>query len=491
VSSAPRSTHVHLKDTKPEPERLAIAGVLDQKTGTDFHERAWNFRTLGVGHDRDYWAAFVAALRSVGYDDVLSIENEDPYQEGEAGVREAAAFMQPLLSSAGAALMAASTARGVGVIGCGNIAMGHIDGWAGRPAGFAIVAVADPTSERREVGRERAGLPAEDAYGDYREVLARADVGVVDVCVPPHVRAEIVVAAAQAGKHILSEKPLATVPADGAAMVDAARGAGVTLGLVHNYLFQPEVVLARELIASGVVGDVEMAVINYLGVHDYPGNAAYRPTWRHDPAQSGGGILIDIIHLAYLAEALLGRRIERVSAYANAREVGAAVEDIVSCRFETAESAAVVNVGWAFGPDGIDGPGGMEVSGTQGRLTISYENGGTFAPFHELRLTDRDGTRAVSPTTTAPHGTVALAVEEFAAALAAGSSPAAPGEDGLRSLEAIMAAYESAAVGRTVGLPLATTDPVFRRGVVGLQELGLPEWSPVRRKRIFGVADAG
>lgn len=387
--------------------------------------------------------------------------------------------------------MTAPAVRGVGVIGCGNIAMGHIAAWAGRPAGFELAAVADPTPERLEIGRERASLGAADAYGDYREVLARDDIGVVDVCVPPHVRREIVVAAARAGKHVLSEKPLATVPADAAAMVDAARAAQVTLGLVHNYLFQPEIVLARELIASGALGDVEMAVVNYLGVHDYPGNAAYRPTWRHDLAQSGGGVFIDIIHLAYVAEALLGRHIERVSAYANARTMGAGVEDIVSCRFETEESAALVNVGWAFGPDGIDGPGGIEVSGTLGRLAIRYEDGGTFAPFSELRLTDREGTRTVVPTTTAPQGTVVLAVEEFALAVAAGFAPAAPGEDGLRYLEAIMAAYESAAIGATVTLPLATTDPVFRLGAVGLRELDLPSWTPVSRKRIFGVAGAG
>ena len=103
-----------------------------------------------------------------------------------------------------------------------------------------------------------AGLDPADAYPDYRDVIARDDVGVVDVCVPPHVRREIVIAAAQAGKHILSEKPIATVPADGAAMVEAARSAGVTLGLVHNYLFQPEIVLARQLITSGALGQVEM-----------------------------------------------------------------------------------------------------------------------------------------------------------------------------------------------------------------------------------------
>jgi predicted dehydrogenase len=274
-------------------------------------------------------------------------------------------------------------------------------------------------------------------------------------------------------------------------MVEAAGRAGVTLGLVHNYLFQPEIILARELIASGTLGQVEMVIVNFLGVHDVPGAAAYRPTWRHDLAQSGGGILMDIIHLVYLAEALLDRRIDRVSAYANVRAAGAGVEDIVSCRFETPDSAAIVNVGWSFGPDGIDGPGGMEVSCTLGRLSIINENGGTFAPFRELRMTDRDGTRVVATSDAAPIGTVPLAVKEFAEAVAAGRPPAASGEDGQRYLEAVLAAYESAALGRTIALPLDHADPVFLRGVIGLRELELPPWTPVRQKRIFGVAGVG
>ena len=386
--------------------------------------------------------------------------------------------------------MTASAAKGVGLIGCGNIAMAHLEGWAAHPAGYVPVAVADATPERLEIGRMTAGLDSRDAYADYRDVISRDDVGVVDVCVPPHIRREIVVAAAAAGKHILSEKPLATVPSHGAAMVEAAGRAGVTLGLVHNYLFQPEIILARQLIASGALGQVEVVIINYLGVEDFPGTMAYRPAWRHDAAQSGGGILMDIIHLVYLAEAMLHRRIDRVSAYANARAAGAGVEDIVSARFETPDSAAVVNVGWSFGPDGIDGPGGIEVSGTLGRLAIINENGGTFAPFRELRLTDRDGTRVVATSADAPIATVPRAVQEFAEAVAAGRPPAASGDDGQRYLEAVLAAYESAALGRTIALPLDRGDPVFLRGVIGLREVELPPWTPVREKRIFGVTGA-
>ena len=79
---------------------MALAGVLDQHPFEDPAGRAWGFRTVGRGHDAGFWAAFLAALREAAYDDVLSIENEDEWQPAEEGVREAAAFMRPLIAEA-------------------------------------------------------------------------------------------------------------------------------------------------------------------------------------------------------------------------------------------------------------------------------------------------------------------------------------------------------------------------------------------------------
>jgi sugar phosphate isomerase/epimerase len=93
----PAVAHVHLKDTGLQADRVALAGVLDTSSFEDPSERAWTFRTVGRVHDRAWWASFIAALRSVGYDGPLSIENEDPYQPAVAGVEEAAAFILPLL----------------------------------------------------------------------------------------------------------------------------------------------------------------------------------------------------------------------------------------------------------------------------------------------------------------------------------------------------------------------------------------------------------
>ncbi|MEA2609393.1 MAG: hypothetical protein QOJ75_1636 [Chloroflexota bacterium] len=92
--------HVHLKDTELVPDQVALAGVLDGRPFDDPTQRAWNFRTVGRGHDAAFWGRFVEALVAVGYDDVLSIENEDARQDPVDGVTEAARFMTDVLASA-------------------------------------------------------------------------------------------------------------------------------------------------------------------------------------------------------------------------------------------------------------------------------------------------------------------------------------------------------------------------------------------------------
>jgi sugar phosphate isomerase/epimerase len=90
--------HVHLKDTEIVPDQVAIAGVLDSRPFEDPADRAWIFRAAGAVHGRDFWSAFLVALESVGYADVLSIENEDVTLPPREGVESAAAFFRPLLA---------------------------------------------------------------------------------------------------------------------------------------------------------------------------------------------------------------------------------------------------------------------------------------------------------------------------------------------------------------------------------------------------------
>jgi sugar phosphate isomerase/epimerase len=88
---------VHLKDTEVVADQVAIAGVLDQRPFDDPSSRAWVFRTVGSVHGREFWSAFVSALRDAGYDDVLSIENEDARLTPEAAVEDAARFMRSVI----------------------------------------------------------------------------------------------------------------------------------------------------------------------------------------------------------------------------------------------------------------------------------------------------------------------------------------------------------------------------------------------------------
>lgn len=90
--------HVHLKDTEIVADQVALAGVLDGRPMDDPGRRSWIFRTVGRAHGVEFWSAFVGELAGVGYQGSLSIENEDPGQPPVEGVREAAGFMQQVLS---------------------------------------------------------------------------------------------------------------------------------------------------------------------------------------------------------------------------------------------------------------------------------------------------------------------------------------------------------------------------------------------------------
>jgi sugar phosphate isomerase/epimerase len=89
--------YVHAKDTRIEPSIAGVNGVIDTTPGSDFRHRAWNYITLGYGHDEAWWREFVAALRRNGYDGVLSIEHEDPAMSAEEGVTKSVELLRRVL----------------------------------------------------------------------------------------------------------------------------------------------------------------------------------------------------------------------------------------------------------------------------------------------------------------------------------------------------------------------------------------------------------
>src|SRR6266540_6182524 len=100
----------------------------------------------------------------------------------------------------------ASTLR-IAVVGCGKVSRGHIRGWLGEPKRSRIVALVDLAPHQAEARRDEAGLREVELMTDFQKALARDDVDAVDLCTPGHLHTEQIVAALEAGKHVLTEKP--------------------------------------------------------------------------------------------------------------------------------------------------------------------------------------------------------------------------------------------------------------------------------------------
>jgi len=375
----------------------------------------------------------------------------------------------------------------IGLIGCGNVGVNsHIPAVQANE-GMRIVAAADPTPERLQAAAAAAGLEPNDLHADWRDLIAREDVEAVIVATPQRFRPEIVIAAATAGKHVLAEKPLALTPADAQAMIDAARVHGVTLATVHNYHFMPVYSDIKEVLDSGEIGLPEIAVLNYLGVEDRPGAAAYSPRWRHHAADSGGGVLMDMLHVVYLANWFMGGPPRAVSAWVDKRLEGESdVEDIALVRYVYTNGQALVNMAWGVGP------GGVEIGGTGGRVVMTNKDFGThpFVPAARLDVVSQSSTRSWTPREPIAYGMAGIAAD-FRDAVAANAEPVGSGESGLRVLDAVLGAYVSAALGVEVTLPLPHDHPVYTRGSAGIADLDLPTTSPVLRRGLFGAGRTG
>jgi predicted dehydrogenase len=376
----------------------------------------------------------------------------------------------------------------VGLIGCGNIALRSHAPALLQTAGVCVAGVADPVEARRAQVQSLLGLPEAACHADYRALL---DMGLdyVVLTVPQRYRRPIVEACAEAGVHVLSEKPLATVPADAAAMIAAMRAANLRFGIMHNYLFYPEYVLVRQLVKDGQVGRLRHLALNFLGMPDHPGAAEYRPAWRKDPLESGGGVLMDMVHTVYVAEFLMDAPVREVSAAVdNLDHPGESVEDFSLVNLAFDNGYATINIWWG------SGAGGLEVSGTDGRVMVFYDNfaTGPFTTLDSVTLVNREGRQDLHPRREAPaYHNIDTVHADFAEAVRTGRDPVAPAEDGLRTLQAVLGAYTSAATGQVVALPFPEDHPVYQRGVYGLAELPGRADSPLRRRGLLGLNAAG
>ena len=381
----------------------------------------------------------------------------------------------------------------VGLIGCGNVVnYGH------RPAlktlpDVELVALADITAARREIGKDWFNLRDEQLFEDYRDLLAIDEIEAVVIAVPQKFRPQIVLDAFAAGKHVLSEKPISNVPAVAAELVSAADAAGLKMALVHNYHFLPEFRQIKRLLTDGLIGDVRVATLHFLGVIDYPGAAEYQADWRHTMA-AGGGVLMDMIHAVYLAEWLVGAEARQVMAFVDTLEYAQrdpVIEDLALLQIAFDNAYAVIHMGWG------EGVGGADISGGEGQIRLrykQYQSGGFNQPI-ELYSVDSDWQRtdhAIPNLPTHLDNTARSFTElwaDFREAIRQDRAPIAPATAGARALEIVLGAYASAVTGRVVTLPLDRASPVYRQGIEGVAELAVWAESKTKCAGLFGLRE--
>jgi predicted dehydrogenase len=195
----------------------------------------------------------------------------------------------------------------LGLIGSGFMGKTHVFGFAaaarvfGLPFEVEFRTLADISMSLAEPAAAALGFA--NASEDWRSLASDPDIDLVDVTAPNALHKEMALAAIAAGKHVYCEKPLAPLAKDAREMADAAETAGLKTQVGFNYLCNPMLALARDMIVSGELGEIR----SYRGVHaeDYMTDASSSFTFRHDPA--GGGALADIgSHALATAEFLLG-----------------------------------------------------------------------------------------------------------------------------------------------------------------------------------------
>jgi predicted dehydrogenase len=209
---------------------------------------------------------------------------------------------------------------GVGLIGYAFMGAAHSQAWRTAPHFFDL-----PLRPELTVLAGRDAVRVADAAGrlgwsstetDWRRVLERDDVDLVDVCTPGDTHAEIAIAALEAGKHVLCEKPLANTVAEAEAMADAAARAaarGVRSMVGFTYRRVPAIGLARELVAQGRLGEIRHVRAQYL--QDWIADPQAPMSWRLEKDKAGSGALGDIgAHIVDLTQHITGQRLTGVSA---------------------------------------------------------------------------------------------------------------------------------------------------------------------------------
>ncbi|HWA73505.1 MAG TPA: Gfo/Idh/MocA family oxidoreductase [Polyangiaceae bacterium] len=321
-----------------------------------------------------------------------------------------------------------------------------------------------------KVKEAQARLGFEEAATSWEEVLRRKDIDIVDICTPGDSHAPIAVAAAEAGKAILCEKPLANDVADAERMHAAVKKAGVVNMVCHNYRRCPAVTLAKKLIDEGKLGEIH----HYRGVYlqDWIVDPSFPRVWRLEKARAGSGSLGDILsHTMDLSRYLVGEPVEvsgLLRTFVKERplpdgsgKLGKVdVDDSAQALVKFENGAVGYYEGSRFAP-GRKNYNRFEINGSKGSLVWDVEQmnelevyleSGPLSGFSKISVTD-----SKHPYISAwwPPGHIigyehsfTHTVYDFLKAIAEGKSPRPDFEDGLKNQRVLQAIEKSSGNGQ-------------------------------------------
>jgi predicted dehydrogenase len=193
----------------------------------------------------------------------------------------------------------------VGLVGTGFGTNVHLPAFKLLDDRIDVVAVCSANLERARQAAERFGVPY--FTDDYRDLVARPDVDLVDICTPPAVHHDITLAAIDNGKHVLCEKPLALDASQAQRMYERASAQGVVHAVNHEMRYLPARRHIRDLLAAGFIGKLQLVAAKVLTDHGTnPSTEPYYWTWIAQHAQGGGFLMGSLSHHIDLAQYCFG-----------------------------------------------------------------------------------------------------------------------------------------------------------------------------------------
>lgn len=334
----------------------------------------------------------------------------------------------------------------VAVIGCGAIAQRrHIPEFASNP-NVELVAFADPVTERAQKMAEEYGG---NSYSSYEQLLANEKVDAISVCTPNYLHASVSIAAANAGAHVLVEKPMATTAEEGEQMIEAAARNNVYLMVGHNQRLMPPHVKARELLDSGKLGKV----LTFRTAFGHPGPEGWsmdgRESWFFRKEEAIMGAMGDLgVHKSDFIRYLLNDEVSEVGSFIGTiHKVGTDVDDNATCILRMKSGAiGTLVASWTQYRGGDNSTvlwcenGVMKIGTESGEEVIVELTNGTVEHYKVGAMATNDKQ--------VPSGII----DTFVESIVMSTPPSISGEEGLRSLKVILAAFESQASGRIISL---------------------------------------